>query len=655
MTNRLSQLRVKLDHMGKIARDESGNIVWITAFALFPMMGLIGSGVDMSRAYMAKTRLQAACDAGALAGRKAMGDTGTYNLAAQSKANRMFNFNFDKASNGAETVSFVTQTTSDSQVTGSATASIKTTVMRMFNKPSITVVANCEAELQLASADVMFVLDSTGSMACAPADTVDQCQDWINDNGYTEKSDSRMKGLREAIRDFHSTLAGAITNTAETRIRYGFVPYSSAVNVKQLIADSNIPKSYLVDSAPYQTRVARFTNPSYSINVIRKDPTVSQSKSFSDKNLCQSWYNNSGDNPEYISGSYPTALGQSSDIEEYVYDNGSWNKSSKTCSRDKTRRRATYTLAGYNFKEWVYTQDVMDVSNFKNGSVAYANGRAGTVLTPGDYDLLELLNAPGATGMAKSTAIWDGCIEERKTVRNQTMNPVPGGATDLDIISAPTSDDTKWVPMFDDIMFNRTDGTTQEVKDASYNDNSKPNYYCPDPMVGFKTADMSSTTVPTWLETFITGLNPTGGTYHDIGMIWGGRLSSQRGINKTNVNAGNLNSVSRHIIFMTDGQMDPGKSVYSSYGVERFDNRVAPPGTTSTQLQSYHNGRFLAACRAAKAEGYMVWVIGFGTTVSDEMMECSSDRRAYESSDTNTLKTRFRYIATQIADLRLSQ
>src|SRR6476659_8968425 len=58
--------------LGRLARDARGNTLAIIGAALVPLAGMIGSGVDMSRAYMAKTRLQSACDAGELAGRRVM-------------------------------------------------------------------------------------------------------------------------------------------------------------------------------------------------------------------------------------------------------------------------------------------------------------------------------------------------------------------------------------------------------------------------------------------------------------------------------------------------------------------------------------------------------------------------------------------------------
>ena len=57
---------------GAAARDVRGNTLAIVGAALVPLCAMIGSGLDMSRAYMAKTRLQSACDAAALAGRRIM-------------------------------------------------------------------------------------------------------------------------------------------------------------------------------------------------------------------------------------------------------------------------------------------------------------------------------------------------------------------------------------------------------------------------------------------------------------------------------------------------------------------------------------------------------------------------------------------------------
>jgi hypothetical protein len=172
-----------------------------------------------------------------------------------------------------------------------------------------------------------------------------------------------------------------------------------------------------------------------------------------------------------------------------------------------------------------------------------------------------------------------------------------------------------------------------------------------------KQADLSSnpTDVPVWLQDYVDGLVANGYTYHDIGMIWGDRLISTRGIFADNVNAGNLRAVSRNIIFMTDGIMNPNLDAYDSYGIEKLDNRVAPQGSSYNDLVARHTARFLAACQEAKAMGVTVWVIAFNTQLTDELKQCSSDGRAYLSNNTDELRQTFKFIASKVADLRLGQ
>ncbi len=70
-----------------------GSTLAICAAAVIPLLLIVGSGLDMSRAYMAKLRLQQACDAGSLAGRRVM-QNDTLNSTVTTEANKFFNFNF---------------------------------------------------------------------------------------------------------------------------------------------------------------------------------------------------------------------------------------------------------------------------------------------------------------------------------------------------------------------------------------------------------------------------------------------------------------------------------------------------------------------------------------------------------------------------------
>jgi hypothetical protein len=56
--------------IGSLVHDTAGNTLGIALATIILLVSLAGSGTDMARAYMTKTSLQNACDAGVLAGRK---------------------------------------------------------------------------------------------------------------------------------------------------------------------------------------------------------------------------------------------------------------------------------------------------------------------------------------------------------------------------------------------------------------------------------------------------------------------------------------------------------------------------------------------------------------------------------------------------------
>ncbi len=256
----------------RLARDQRGNTMAIAAAAIFPLVGLVGGALDMSRMYIVKTKLQSACDAGALTGRKVMGvgtwaaNSGAANLAAQ----RIFDLNFEDGAFGTtgRARSFAEN---DGLVTGTASVTVPMTLMKLFNFTSDTVNVTCEGVMRIPNTDVMFVLDTTGSMNCASSDTQSSnssqpnyCQNG-NNNGV-EKSNAKIKGLRVAVKCFYEALirnniddvtpaeCGETTDPVplvsnQSQLRIGFMPYAMNVNVGKLL-----PHSYMADSWTYQSR-----------------------------------------------------------------------------------------------------------------------------------------------------------------------------------------------------------------------------------------------------------------------------------------------------------------------------------------------------------------------------------------------------------------
>jgi len=160
------------------------------------------------------------------------------------------------------------------------------------------------------------------------------------------------------------------------------------------------------------------------------------------------------------------------------------------------------------------------------------------------------------------------------------------------------------------------------------------------------------------LLTYVNSLDPGGSTYHDVGMIWGARMISNGGIFADSVDTFNSMPVSRHIIFMTDGIMDTSHSIYNFMGIEQNDQRVSGGnwGTNDAELDSRHMQRFRMACNQAKQLNASIWVIAFGSTLQQHLLDCaSSANQASVATDQATLIARFREIGSNIGALRLTQ
>lgn len=655
----------------RLLREQAGNALGITAAAILLLVCLAGSGTDIARAYMTRTSLQNACDAGVLAGRKAMSKTGNYTDVEKAKANKMFNFNFNPLATDASNIVFNSSANTSGQVLATAQSDMPMTIMTIFGFPKVTLTVACSAELQMASADVMFVLDTTGSMR------------WDPDNvGCCNLATSKLNGLRDAVRDFYKTVAAAVTDKNNTRIRFGFVPYSSTVNARDLVNSGLLPTSYFANTADYQSRMALFNTPVYTANTPTTAAPVTETYS---SNITQSNCNNYGVNKFPTSGSNPVTGGgpapTATTSTTYAYlswtlVSGNGSNALGTCRRTRTVTTTTYTTR-YRLTAWRWAKATgVDVSAFKSALVGSGNTvllatgvnttsttvpNANTLL---DLRALALANgANGVSGVTTAGYTWNGCIEERQTVQQLSMSPVPSGALDLDMTNAPANDASRWKLYLEALEYYRNNYSSYDqgpTATAPSGFGVQP-AYCPQVMKPFTNVDVTDpNTVPAWIETQLTGMAASGFTYHDIGMIWGGRLGNPSGIFSSNVNADSTKypSVSRHIIFMTDGIMEPNVDAYNAYGTELYDQRIGPAGATGGStgtLKDYHNNRFLAVCERIKSMGYTIWVIGFGTSLTDPMKTCSTSNRAYQANNTTDLKNTFKYIAGQVADLRINK
>ncbi len=582
--------------MQRVLHDARGNVLPIMAAGLIPLAALIGGGIDTSRGYMVKSKLQQACDAAALAGRKALSDSNP-SSDAETIAGNFFRANFPAdymgTSNSKITRLAGSQNGSgNSEYTAQATVTLPTVVMHVFGKDSFKLSITCGAIYEVSNSDVTMVLDVTGSM-----------ENDVNGNSTSNTSKKRITALKNAMKNFFDTVDDAAQNS-NARIRYAFVPYVETVNVGRLLDPSWIADTHTYQSALKETVTT--TTPGEVVEHFR-----SNNKTYTRN--CSAYYG-------YWHNSY-------------IY--GRYDSSTGYCIWDDYHEGTQETTTTYK-----YSQREIDTSVYKT----FAGVR-------------------NPTNLDTSMHYWNGCIEERETSPgatwsyNATSKRIQSNTGDtpwdLDIDSLPGgSDASKWKPHWPEISYLRNYNETESTSGERVSSN------CPN--AAQKLTEMTESAY----DAYVDGLTTGGGTYHDVGLLWGARLSSPDGIFQSNVReaAPNNGYVSRHMIFMTDGLLTNYEWLYTMYGIERHDRRI----TNQAPTRNYDNAlvaaqearsqsRFLAICDAVKAKGIRLWVVSFGTTLTNELKTCASADSAFVSTNADELNQNFADIAQTVASLRLAR
>lgn len=625
----------------RLVRDQRGNTYFLVAAATLPMIGIVGSGVDIGRAYMADLRLQQACDAGALAGRRSMVGT-TYTAANKAEATKMFNINYDTGLYGSTDISFNSAQDGPSNVKGTASAKLPTSLMKVFGQEEFNLSVNCTAKLEISNVDVMLVLDVTGSM------------------GTTNSGDSvtRLQALKTATLNFFDTLTSA--QVGDGRIRFGVVPYNFNVNVGSILTAANA--NWLDDEVTLPSRTPVYSTTWGSGTTTYGTPfdgPVTQGTTWAngdtvvakDKQECEVVLSppansvpvSTGVQPPTQTGQYVDADGNlittynnnenfKFDTYRHVWVQQKKNWICRVQSRTDTFTRTTPSTVTQppvlSFSTYRYEDRRFDVTA----------ARAGGTVT---YDVGD--NGAGAT------VSWPGCIIERKTTPFTHTETAPEDAYDMDIDTPPSmaDPDTQWKLQMGNLAFPRS---TRAPQATTTDRNSFGFNSCP--VAATKLTTMTAADRSTF-QTYINSLTANGNTYHDGGMTWGARLISPDGLFAAeNQAAPNGRTIQRHLIFMTDGEMVTNTGNLSFQGYEFTMQRVGQ--TDNNNGNQRHTNRFLQICAAAKAKGITIWTIDFDTTQTASLVTCASGAdKAFTASNAATLNSQFQAIARQISKLRL--
>ena len=214
---------------------ESGHVAIIYGMFLVPLVSAVGMSIDYSSAVTAKTKIQSALDAAALAAGRTLQTTGSTSE-AESVAQSHFNSALSSGINAVLSVDSVDGNVG--KVDLSATAQVPTKFMGVVGVNYVDVKATSQAELALGGEgdkdiEVSMMLDVTGSMY-----------------------GSRLTNLKLAAKDLvQIVLQGNSLSNLTARI--ALVPFSEAVNaysyMSQVAPSLPSSKTFLYKYGYYKT------------------------------------------------------------------------------------------------------------------------------------------------------------------------------------------------------------------------------------------------------------------------------------------------------------------------------------------------------------------------------------------------------------------
>lgn len=191
--------------------DRRGGVAMIVGLSIMVLAAAMGVAIDSARGYTAKSKLQGAVDAAALAGAKAYLQN---QETASAEARMFFDANYANDFMDGRLTDFDAAIDENSEnMVVQATVSIPTTFMQVFGIDEIALDSEAEVSAVHTNLELALVVDVTGSM------------NWLDSNGDVKIDSLQTAGL---------TLLNAIYGEGTTSlpgVHISLVPYRAAVNV----------------------------------------------------------------------------------------------------------------------------------------------------------------------------------------------------------------------------------------------------------------------------------------------------------------------------------------------------------------------------------------------------------------------------------------
>lgn len=630
----------KLGLCERLARDQSGNVTYMVAALTFPVVTAVGGGVDLTRAYMAEARLEQTCDAAALAARKIMdGETVPIQNASDdgsTEVDKFIDYNFP---DGSFETAPVIWTSALNDTTGELQLSMQTTmpsaILQFIGVEALSINADCSARRSGNNVDVVLVLDTTGSMSWSMS-------------GSNNGSNERIIALREATLNFLETMDTLRDQLSEQnlRVRVGIVPYASAVNIGRELYE------WCEDNIGSGSDCISYDGPVYHA------PDTYKFERVWDDNWYYHWADGEetrygGDDGSDVLGEHPIDL--TGFVQSGVADGA--DPLDPTYSDDNP----------YHWRGCLEARP----------TVTTINGSSSISTIPAEaYDIQQTL--PNGSVPRWQPFFWvpEGSNSWARPSSSLIDYSNPAfAAFDYSYDMNETGkvpyrfyfdNDYGWwnyPPYKYDYRTIRFRGSS--VSSSSYvsgrASSRGPNFGCPDPAILLDEHTEDD------LTSYVESLQPHGSTYHDIGMYWGlAIINSEAPFQQPDAwaPAGMLpRPVSRYIVFMTDGDLDPAQNSYSAWGFETAPtSRGLNTRTDSAEPLAEHRARFLMLCQKAKVQGVEISTVAFsnsgGISSADAtaLTSCATSAdQSYSATSASALNDAFQRIAQNIGYLRISQ
>ncbi|MEM1287713.1 MAG: Tad domain-containing protein [Pseudomonadota bacterium] len=590
-----------LSYLSDFRRNQRGAAVVVFAIGVIPVLGLVGAGIDYSRATSARTELQNALDAATLS----VALDGELNESQTTNRIRERMLGHLGDSEGFSLRVSARRDVADNLIDSNAWLKIDTGILAVMGVDYIEVGAESAVSARHNELEIALVLDNTGSMR------------------------PHMRSLRTASQQFVDivTSRGRNDNT-----RVALVPY---------IASVNIGNSRDMEQVLDKQGLSRY------------HATFIETRQLTKFNSCDWPTNNGGGSGPVWDNSGPSTDGASisPSLRAPILDLlGERFSSANEVLRELIgiREAAAFEPYTYTVVDNCFPANPDVISHWQLFQQVGVQWKGCVEARPEPHDVLDTVPTTNDPDTLWVPYFWmDATDEYAANVPVPTNNWVD----DLPFIQDTELFQNLWGRHYSVLKYNTAN--SMQIDEVGP-ETSGPNMSCGDPIIPL-TNDYRA------ISDGISGISEWngGGTQTSQGVVWGWRVLSPTA---PFIEGKSYDEATKVMVVMTDGanrllsadSLVP-LSHYSAYG----NLRMGRMGRSLIDAEQYINQRTQAACTNAKEAGVVVYTVTFGIRDASSRRlwdDCATETSmAYHVDTASELVGAFNSIATAVGQLRLTR